>query len=376
MALKETKIKGINLGGWLLMEGYMLGGRNIPESEFKEKFKKLYGYKGLKEFECLFRDNFIREDDLKNVALMGANSIRVPFNYRLIETKPFFYFEEGFSYLEKILLWAQKYNLGVILDMHAAPGAQNCDWHSDSRGNALFWEKEQYRKRSCAIWEMIADRFKGMDSLLGYDILNEPVLGKKSIDILKRFYRKAIKQIRAIDKKRLIFLEGDMWAQHIGFLKDLIDENICISIHAYAPFNYTCNLNPFYKFPGRIDAAIWDQDKVYKYIEPYFKFSLKNKVKIYVGEFGINWRGGLWGELKWLESILRMFYEFDFGYTYWTYKAIANNVYPDGLYQYIPNNKYIKREGPIYGWESYFTFWKKERQKIVHFWQTKNFTPN
>jgi aryl-phospho-beta-D-glucosidase BglC (GH1 family) len=375
MALNR-KIKGVNLGSWLLMEGYILGGRNIPESQFKESLKTLYGEKPLKEFERLFRDNFIKEEDFKNISLMGANAIRVPFNYRLIENSPFSYCEEGFSYLEKAFSWAEKYNLGIILDLHAAPGAQNCDWHSDSNGSALFWEEEEYRNRAISLWEKVVDRFKNEPSLLGYDVLNEPVLGKKDTDILKQFYRQLIKHVRAIDRKNTIFLEGDIWAQRINFLEDLIEENICISIHVYLPLDFTFNFTPFGKFPGNIKGEPWDDKAVYRYLEPYFVFSLKNKVKIYVGEFGINWRGGHWGELDWLESVLNSFEQFGFDYTYWTYKAIASYVFPDGLYQYIPNCKYISREGPVYGWENYIPLWEKEKESIVDFWQTKNFTPN
>ena len=382
MINKDMRIKGVNLGSWLLMEGYILGGRNIAESQFKEKFKRIHGLKALKEFERLFRDNFIKEEDFSNISLGGANSVRVPFNYRLIEKSKFSYSEEGLRYLEKALTWAKKYNLRVILDLHAACGAQNCDWHSDSGGSAELWDNKEYRERTVALWEVIADRFKDKASLAGYDILNEPVLGGRNTSILKNFYRQAIKRIRAFDKKHLIFLEGDRWAQRIDFLSDLIKENICISIHTYQPLDYTFNFTPFYTFPGKIDKAVWDKNRVRRYLDPYFKFSLKNKTKIFVGEFGINWRGGHWGELAWLESMLEAFEEFKFDYTYWTYKAVANNVFPDGIYQYISNARYVNRQGPRRGWESYLyssaggSLWEKDKKKIVSFWQTRNFIPN
>ena len=36
-------LNGVNLGGWLMMEGYMLSGRNIAEKTFKESFEKALG---------------------------------------------------------------------------------------------------------------------------------------------------------------------------------------------------------------------------------------------------------------------------------------------------------------------------------------------
>ncbi len=376
MILENKYIKGVNLGSWFLMEGYILGGRNIPETEFKEKFRSIYGDKELIKFEKKFRDNFITEIDFKNIAAMGAKVIRVPFNHKLFEIKPNVFSENGFKLLERVFTWAERYNLGVILDLHAAPGSQNYDWHGDSRGKALLWEDKLCQQRTFALWERIAERFKDEPSLIGYDVLNEPVLGGKNTDILKKFYKKLIKHIRGVDKKNIIYLEGDIWAQRIDFLKDLIEDKISISIHYYKPLNYTFNFSPFYRFPGKIDNCFWDKKTIYKSLEGYHKFSIKNKVDVFVGEFGINWRGGFWGELSWLELVLQVFEEFGFSYTYWTYKAIANNVFPDGLYQYVSDCEYINRQGPVFGWETYLNLWKKNNKEISEFWKTSNYQPN
>lgn len=361
-----------------MMEGYILAGRNIPESEFKEKFKNIYGAEELSEFENLFRNNFIREEDFKAIASFGANALRLPFNSRLVESGPFEYDKKGLEILRNCLSWAHKYKLGVILDLHAVSGAQNIDWHSDSRGEALFWTNEEYQKRACALWEKIAGEFKDFPGLLGYDVLNEPVpaQGRKDTSSLKALYKNIIKVIRSVDKRHCIFLEGDNYAQSIDFLQDLVRDDICASIHTYLPLNYVFNFTPFLKFPGKIDSWQWDEAALRKHLEPYYKFSIKNKTKIFVGEFGINWRSGLWGELDWLGSILKVFEDFGFGYTYWTYKAVANNCFPDGLYQYIENNEYIKREGPVYGWENYLLRWGREKARIADFWLTKNFSAN
>jgi len=358
-------IKGVNLGGWLMMEGYILGGRNIPEKEFKKNFKKINGEVELKDFENKFRENFIKKDDFKNISLICANTIRLPFNYRIIEN--------NIEYLEKALDLADEYNLKVILDLHAAIGSQNKDWHSDSAGEALLWKDKKYRLHTYKNWEFLADKFRNKKSLLGYDILNEPVLEDRSI--LKNFYSDLIKIIKKIDKSHIIFLEGNIWAQEIDFLKDLIEENVWISIHSYQPLNYVFNFVPLYKYPGKIDGVFWDKKRLYNYLKPYYIFSKKHNVKIYVGEFGINWRGGVFGEVDYLKDLLDIFEEFGFGYTYWTYKAVATYNFPNGIYQYLPNTKYISREGPIFGWENYIYNWKEKKEEIISFWDTSKFNP-
>lgn len=368
--------KGVNLGGWLMMEGYILHGRNIPEHAFKKAFLRAHGSSGLKEFERRYRSTFISSADFKNIAAMGADTVRLPFNARLIETGPNRYSDEGLALLVTALDWAHRYGLSVILDMHAACQPQNADWHSDSAGKAALWADGKARTRSLRLWECIADRVRNHPALLGYDVLNEPVLPDANLALLKTYYRDAVRCLRAIDPRSLIYLEGNTWAQRIDFLADLLDDRVALSIHTYQPLTYTFNFTPFQTFPGTCDGEKWSRTRLLRYLEPYARFARRHKTRIYVGEFGINWRGGHFGEAGWLDGILDAFDRYDFDYTYWTYKSVAQNVFPDGLYQYLPNEPFIRREGPVYGWENYAPLWKTERERIVRAWGTEQYTPN
>ncbi len=363
-----NRLRGINLGGWLLMEGYILGGRNIPQGEFEDKFKKIYGRGALDRFLKLFRDNFITEKDIITIKSWNVNCIRVPFHYRVAEREV--------SYLEKLLIWAKKHGLKVILDLHAAYGSQNKDWHSDSRGIALLWKSKELRLKTISLWERLATLFKGYDSLYGYDILNEPVIEKEKLGLLVKLYKEIVRKIRSIDTKKIIFLEGNMWATKIDFLEELLTENVQISIHTYQPLNFTFNFIPYLKYPGKIDNVFWDRDRIYRYLAPYYRFSQKNKTKIFVGEFGINWRGGFWGEKRYLSHILDIFEEFGFSYTYWTYKSIKTYVFPDGVFQFLKNPPYVSREGPNLGWENYMYLWQKKKKEIIKSWRTENYFLN
>ncbi|NQT95206.1 MAG: cellulase family glycosylhydrolase [Candidatus Omnitrophica bacterium] len=369
-------VKGVNLGGWLLMEGYILGARNIPESEFKTKFKNIYGRRELKFFEKSFRDNFIKKEDLKRISSWGSNCVRVPFHHKFFEEKPYQYNKASLLFIKKILRWANEYNLKVILDLHAACGSQNEDWHSDSKGKAQLWSNKHYRDRTYELWEYLASNLKNEKAFYGYDILNEAVIDQSRLSVLKNFYKDTIKAIRRVDTKHIIYLEGNNWGQQIDFLQDILSENIAISIHAYQPLNFTFNFVRNYKYPGKIDGSAWNKDKIKRYLEPYKKFSSKNKVDIYVGEFGVNYRGGCYGELKWLSDILSVFKEFGFGWTYWVYKAVANNVFPDGVLQYLDNPAWVKRDGPILGIENLYKAWKGNKKKIVDSWKSSNYWVN
>jgi len=370
------KIRGVNVGGWLLMEGYILGGRNISESQFKTRFQNVHGRSALAGFSELFRNNFIKKEDFKNIKRWGANCVRVPFNYKLIETSPFHYTRDGLSYLKRVLRWAKEYNLRIILDLHAACGSQNCDWHGDSSGRALLWEKSSHRERTYALWEYIVDALKDEPALLGYDVLNEPVVGRSQLRLLLDFYKRLVRSIRKHDREHTIFLEGNRWGQQIEFLQDALDDRVCVSIHTYEPINFTFNFRPLYTYPGKIDRTSWNRGRIYKYLEPYYKFAKKNKVGIFVGEFGVNSHLEPKSRTRYLNDLLRVFNDFSFGYTYWTYKAIAQGCFPDGIYQYLPDVKYVRRQGPVYGWENYPDVWPHDKYKLARFFRTSSYTLN
>ncbi|MCL2484559.1 MAG: glycoside hydrolase family 5 protein [Endomicrobia bacterium] len=375
---KNERFYGVNLGAWLMMEGYMTGGRNISEHVFKKEFSKVNGKKALKEFEKAYRDNFITELDFKNISKFGANTIRLPFNYSLIETAPYKYSEEGIGYLKKALDLSKKYGLKVILDLHAAPGAQNADWHSDSTGIAKFWDSDYNKDRACKLWAVLAKRFRKHEALLGYDVLNEPVVleKKKKFQILD-YYKKVIKAIRDVDEQHIIWLEGNLWSQDIDFLAPLIKPGIEISMHSYAPLDYVYNYTPTLKFPCNSNGEFWTKDKIKKHLKKYFDFAKKYNTNIFCGEFGINWRGGHYGEKEWLDAMLGSFKSFGFDYTLWSYKEYAGYLFPSGLYWCVKNTNYIKREGPVYGFETYINGWKKDKKEIIDLWRTdKSFIIN
>ena len=144
-ALSPVNLRGLNLGGWLMMEAYFMHAPNRAEQIFKKKFAEELGPSALKEFEKHFRASFIQEKDFARIAKWGFNSLRVPFNFRLIESAPYKYSQAGLAYLDQVVKWAKKYKIWIILDLHAAPGAQNHDWHSDSLGPAELWTKESNR---------------------------------------------------------------------------------------------------------------------------------------------------------------------------------------------------------------------------------------
>jgi len=217
---------------------------------------------------------------------------------------------------------------------------------------------------------------KNEPALGAYDILNEPVLGEAPLAVLKKLYAGIIKAIRKNDPRTTILLEGHQWAQKIDVLKDLLGEHVAISIHCYEPYTFTFYFDRGARYPGKIDRIIWNKDHLRALLETYARFSNQHGVGIHVGEFGINNRHNQFGEVDWLDDMLALFQEYGFAWSYWTYKTLSPPIYPSGILEYQDHNLSVRREGPLFGWETYPSMWKTHRKLIRHGWNTKNFTEN
>ena len=362
---KPVLLKGVNFGGWLMMEAYFLHAPNLPQQVFEKEFAKQCGTKTLSELRGKFRDNFITEADFKQVASWGMNCIRLPFHYKVGADA------KAVSYLDQAILWARKHKVYLILDLHAAYGAQNPDWHSDSLdGKTGLWTNKFNRHKTYLLWESLADRYKDETIIAGYDILNEAVL--EGTRLLNEFYRETIKAIRRSDKNHILFIEGKHWAQQIDALDDFPDDNWVYSIHFYEPIEFTFNLIPFMRYP----LAGYNKDTLRRRMEGYFRFAQKKQRPVHVGEFGVNYRQGVYNEHLYLRDELKCFNDFGFHWNYWTYKAVKNYIFPDGIYGYYPNSPWVHRQGPKTGWHCWGEYWPKQKHEMAASWRTKAFCLN
>ena len=96
---KPVLLKGVNFGGWLMMEAYFVHASNLPQQLFEKEFTKTCGAKALSELLGKFRANFITEADFKQVASWGMNCIRLPFHYKVAANA------RSISYLDQAKPW-------------------------------------------------------------------------------------------------------------------------------------------------------------------------------------------------------------------------------------------------------------------------------
>lgn len=118
------KIKGVNLGNWLVLEKWMSPG--LWEGTTAEDEYYLPTQLSKEGYEArikIHRSEYITERDFARIASIGLNTVRIPVPYFVFGDRPPFLgcIEE----LDKAFVWAEKYGIRIIVDLHTTPMSQN-----------------------------------------------------------------------------------------------------------------------------------------------------------------------------------------------------------------------------------------------------------
>ncbi len=190
------KIKGINLGNWLVLEKWIMPALFSGTDAEDETFlcRKLDPEEKLRRYRT-HRDTWITEDDFRQIAQAGFNTIRIPVPWFLFdETGDFVPCSE---YLDRAFDWAEKYDLRLFLDLHTVPGGQNGTDNSGLCGVCTWSTREEYRKKTLDVLEKIALRYGKRPSLWGIEPINEPMCSdtpsgqSMNIEMLSTIYHAA-----------------------------------------------------------------------------------------------------------------------------------------------------------------------------------------
>ena len=154
-------LRGFGLGGWLVPEGYMLhnqawiSGFESP-TDIENHIVDLIGSEAAEDFWNLYRENYVAQADIDQIAEWGFNHIRVPFHYKQFYDSTGTETPIGYEIIDELISWCEPYNIYIILDMHCAPGGQNGGPISDSDGTARLWLEESNKALTIQIWKEIA----------------------------------------------------------------------------------------------------------------------------------------------------------------------------------------------------------------------------
>jgi len=301
---KVFVMKGVNLGNWLVPEGYMFkfNKANSP-TRVNNVITELIGPAETKKFWIEFQNNYITYDDIKFIKASGVNSIRVPFNYKLFcdETYLWNTNSRGFELIDRLLEWCRIENLPIVLDMHAAPGGQTGDNIDDSYDYPWLMVDEDSQNQIIEIWKSIASHYANEPLVLGYDLLNEPIahyFEEENLNgNLEPLYKKITASIREVDQNHIIILGGAKWNTDFSVFGKPFDEKLVYEFHKY-----------------------W-MPPVQKEIQEYVDFRDKHNVPIYMGESGEN-------DDDWVKKFRELLDDNSISWHFWPYKKMDNTRGP------------------------------------------------
>lgn len=303
---KKLFIIGTNLGNWLNPEGYMFNFKKTNcEWMINDMICQLAGPDFAREFWQKFKDTYITAEDIAFIKNTGANTIRLPFNYKLFTNEDYMGkndASEGFRMIDKVIEWCKLYGLNLILDMHDCPGGQTGDNIDNGYAYPWLFESEPSQKLFCDIWKAIALRYKEEPVILGYELMNEPIATTFSKEIqsmlnnkLEPLYKRVTQAIRSVDQNHIILLGGAQWNGNFTPFTDwTFDSKIM----------YTCH-----RYGGEPTKAA---------IQNIIDFRDKTHLPMYMGEIGHN-------TAQWQKDFCKTMRDANIGYTFWPYKKIENS---------------------------------------------------
>jgi hypothetical protein len=289
-------VKGINLGNWLMPEGYMFK-FEVAKAPYQiaDAFERLLGRERASAFWKRFRDIYVGRDDMAFIKAVGFNTVRIPLHYRLFMTEEGAIDGEGWALLDRMLGWARQAGLLVILDLHAAPGGQTGINHDDGPGYPLMFYVPRDRALTVKLWRAIALRYRGNATILGYDLLNEPIAPYHDVATLnprlEPFYREVTAAIREVDPGRIVFLAGGQWSSSFDMFGPPFADNLAYTYHSF--------------------WASTRRDSIQRHLN----FSNRYDVPLFLGETG---------ELTdaWNEGFRKLHEAHGIGWAFWTYKNL------------------------------------------------------
>ncbi|MBV9865817.1 MAG: cellulase family glycosylhydrolase [Abitibacteriaceae bacterium] len=208
---QQVMLRGVNLGGWLVEEMWMMPFETKPPpgsklDEIKDHVSlwgdvaKRFGPAEMTRIRAAQRDAWVNAGDFARIHAAGLDCVRLPFTYDLLEEP------DGFSWLDKALNWARENNIYVVLDMHGAPGRQSPSDHTGQAGVDQLFKDPKWVQQTTSLWTKIAHRYRNRPEVAGYDLLNEPT-GAPDNSTLYLVQDRLYRAIRAVDKRHMIIIE-------------------------------------------------------------------------------------------------------------------------------------------------------------------------
>ncbi|KAI9464641.1 glycoside hydrolase family 5 protein [Boletus coccyginus] len=215
--LPDSKIYGVNLGSWLVLEPWMLpqewlnmGGQSCAncadcistESAFAEAYPDTVDEKFAQHWDTWFTQSHVDQ-----LAAAGINTVRVPLGYWIVEAlvnrRTESYPRGGLAYLRRGLGWLKDAGIQVILDHHAPPGVQTPgqQFTGNCTTDVQFYTPYNYHR--ALVWTAVMTSLAHLDpnfgSVFSIEAVNEPIMNATQTPDYGEFQMNFVQTIRAVE---------------------------------------------------------------------------------------------------------------------------------------------------------------------------------
>lgn len=317
----EFKIlKGLNIGGWLSQTSS----------------------------HSIERERFFTKTDVKKLADWGFDHIRLPIDESEVFTESGEWNAKALKLMHDAIGWSKEQNMRVILDFHIL----RSHYFNDTE-NMTLWKDKNEQEKFINMWVKISDEFKKYpNSLLAYEILNEPV--PSAYQEWNSLLTRVVAKLRMLEPDRMLVLDPGSHSS-ISQLKNLEipenDKNLILSVHFYTPHLITHyqapwmdglkNLSIPLHYPGQLVAqadydtiSITRHKEVVRYYNGYYdKNVLKSRLQeaidistakglqLHIGEIGCIDKTPTEIKHNWYRDVVSILKENNIAFSIWGYKS-------------------------------------------------------
>ena len=191
------------------------------------------------DFGCAPRTEWITENDIRYIASLGFDHVRLPVDEIVLWKDDGSPDETAFALLESALGWIRAAKLRVIVDLHSVRAHHfNA---SNEGGHNTLWTDPKAQEHFLDLWRQLSARLqKYPNDFLAYEIMNEPTADDP--EDWNKLVARSMAQIRKAEPNRVVVIGGNLWQmpQMLPKLKvPAGDKNIILSMHTYAPLLLT-----------------------------------------------------------------------------------------------------------------------------------------
>ncbi|KAK7031542.1 glucan 1,3-beta-glucosidase 3 [Favolaschia claudopus] len=222
---RYRKQRGVNLGSWFVHERWINDAPFASAAPPAQSDLDIARGENAKSILEAHWDSWVTESDMVWLAERGINTVRIPIGYyhlcgvdqSVLAGTDFESHHDVFAgawarVIHAIEIAGQA-GLGVLVDLHAAPGKQNGDAHAGTSNPPAFFKNHRHRQHTIHVLRTLVTHLNAHDppltNIVGVELLNEPQPSGADGD-LKNWYSSAMKAIGALNPTLPLYL-SDCW---------------------------------------------------------------------------------------------------------------------------------------------------------------------